>query len=32
MNEDGTPKSYDQIPVHVSIVQMQSRGYPEIDP
>ncbi|HNZ03309.1 MAG TPA: vWA domain-containing protein [Myxococcota bacterium] len=32
MNEDGTPKSYDQIPVHVSIVQMQSRGYPEMDP
>lgn len=32
MNADGTPKSFDQIPVHVSIVQMQSRGYPEIDP
>ncbi len=32
MNDDGTPKAWDAIPVHVSIVQMQSRGYPEIDP
>lgn len=32
MNEDGTPKPYNEIPVHISIVQMQARGYPEVDP
>jgi hypothetical protein len=32
MNEDGSPKAIAEIPVHVSFIQIQARGYKNIDP
>jgi len=31
-DDDGNLKPIDQIPVHVTFIQMQSKGYPMIDP
>ncbi|HOD00233.1 MAG TPA: hypothetical protein PKH54_09815 [Myxococcota bacterium] len=31
-DQNGNPKPIDQIPVHITFIQMQSKGYPMIDP
>lgn len=31
-DQEGNPKPIDQLPVHITFIQMQSKGYPMVDP